>query len=357
MSFPAPATTNGNGHPAGPSAPQTGAPAPQVAAPGNPQPQTAQPGTQPNQSAPDGGQPASSPGPASWQQPQPPQWPQQPQAPAQPQPGQAQPPWPGQAFTQPQQPQWPGQPQPQARPTTDPYAHERQQMQLQLQNAQQQMLTQQQKFEQAMTEMKQRTQQAEMAGLTDEERIAYERDVAQQEAQEWQQRYQGAQQAAAYQQGMNQWANYYLRMGVPAQALDVRSFEHLTHSASAWLMGQLQQSRQQPQWPQGWPQPQQPYPPQPQQPYPQPQAQAQPQGWPPGWPQPQAPQQGQWPQPGQQLPQAAFLTPPGVTSTVPGSQPQGRRWLDIPPDEQEQIFQRFQRGQMTLQEMLAFQFG
>ena len=150
--------------------------------------------------------------------------------------------------------------------------------------------------------MSQQVQQMQMSDMSDSERVAYERDLYRQRAEEAQQQASNMSYQLEYADAMQQWRAYYQQMGVPVSELDNSSIENMQHSALRFTNAKML-----------------------------------------------AMQNSQQPSPESVQPQVDTnrVQPPQVTTSVPqGASPGQRRWNDIPYEEWDAIYRKAERGQI-----------
>jgi|10_taG_2_1085330.scaffolds.fasta_scaffold127436_2 Skp family chaperone for outer membrane proteins len=152
--------------------------------------------------------------------------------------------------------------------------------------------------------MSQQVQQMQMSDMSDSERVAYERDLYRNRAEEAQQHVSNMSYQLEYADAMQQWRGYYQQMGIPMSELDNSSIENMQHSALRYSNARMRHMQEQQQ------------------------QQLQP-----------APQSVQ--------PQQNRVQPPQVTTSVPqGATPGQARWNDIPYEEWDAIYKKAERGQI-----------
>ena len=162
-----------------------------------------------------------------------------------------------------------------------------------------------QRWNEEREELARTVEQAQMADMSDSERVTYERDMYRRRAEEAQVQLEDVSYRAEYADAMQQWRAYYQQMGVPMNVLDNSSIENMQHSALRYTNSQLQAAKRQAQ------------PVQTEQVPPQPQA-------------------------------TPRVQPPQVTSAVPqGATPGQRRWNDIPYEEWDDMYKKAERGQIS----------
>ncbi len=148
-------------------------------------------------------------------------------------------------------------------------------------------------------------QQTQMADMSDSERVAYERDLYRQQAEEAHQQAQDMSYKMEYADAMQQWRVYYQQMGVPVAELDNSSIENMQHSALRYTNARMHALQQK-------------------------------------VTQAAAPAVETPPQ------DTVRVQPPPVTNTVPqGTNPGQRRWNDIPYEEWDDMYKKAERGQIS----------